>query len=152
MSKFLDKAPDIRHLEIQLRLNKFSRKNELFYRGDNKNFFPVNRPPPPLGPPPPSSPSDLLYIPNVPSIDEIFNNNDFNFDFSKSYVPPAFNPQPLRGFVKKKISKQTTYGSNFVKRELNTTQTKSGDCLIGELERVIKKTPEGVKLILAHLF
>ena len=137
MSKFLDKAPDIRHLEIQLRLNKFSSKNELFYRGDNKNFFLPNRPPPPLGPPPPSSPSDLLYIPNIPSIDETFNNNDFNFDFSKSYVPPAFDPRPLRGFVKKKNSKQTAYGSNFVKRELNTTQKKRGDCLIGELERVI---------------
>ena len=69
LSKFLDKAPDIRDLEIQSRLNKLNEKNEFYNRGDNNNFFPSNPPPPPLGPPPPPLPSDLFNISNVPKID-----------------------------------------------------------------------------------
>ena len=83
LSKFLDKAPDIRDLEIQSRLKKCSEKNECFNRGDSINFFLPNPPPPPLGPPPPPLPSDLFNIPNVPRIDKFLNNNDFDFDFSK---------------------------------------------------------------------
>ena len=62
LSKFFDKAPDTRDLEIQSRLNKLSQKNEFFNRGDNNNFFPPNPPPLPLDPPPPSPPSDLFNI------------------------------------------------------------------------------------------
>ena len=99
MSKFLDKAPDITHLEIQSRLNKLSEKNEFFNIGDNNNFFPPNSPPSTLGPPPPPLLSDLFNIPNVPRIYEFLNNNDFSFDFFNSYVPPAPNPPLLRGFA-----------------------------------------------------
>ena len=70
LSKFLDKAPDIRDLEIQSRLNNLSEKNEFFNRGDNNNFFLPNPPPLPLGPPPPPPPSDLFNIPNVPRNDK----------------------------------------------------------------------------------
>ena len=89
LSKFLDKAPDIRDLEIQSRLNNLSEKNEFFNRGDNNNFFLPNPPPLPLGPPPPPPPSDLFNIPNVPRNDKCLNNNYFNFDFFNDYVPPA---------------------------------------------------------------
>ena len=78
MSKFLGKAPDIRDLDIQSRLNKLREKNEFFNRGDNNNIFLPNPPPPPLGPPPPPRPSDLFNIPNVPRSNEFLNNNDFN--------------------------------------------------------------------------
>ena len=89
LSKFLHKAPDIRDLEIQSRLNNLSEKNEFFNRGDNNNFFLPNPPPLPLGPPPPPPPSDLFNIPNVPRNDKCLNNNYFNFDFFNDYVPPA---------------------------------------------------------------
>ena len=67
LCKFLDKAPDVRDLEIQLRLKKFSKKNEFFNRGDGgsgNNFFPPPAPPPPPppnfpNPRPPPPPSDL---------------------------------------------------------------------------------------------
>ena len=98
-SKFLDKAPDIRDMEIQSRLNKLSEKNEFFNRGDNNNFFLANPPPSSLDPPTPPPPSDLFNIPNVLRIVEFLNNNDFNFDFSNGYVPPAPNPPPLRVFT-----------------------------------------------------
>ena len=99
LSKFLDKAPDIKDLEIQSRLNKLHEKNEFSNRVDNNNFFPLNPPPPPLGPPPPTLPSDLFNIPNVPRVDEFLNNNDFNFDFSNGYIPSAPDPPTLRGFA-----------------------------------------------------
>ena len=150
MSKFLDKTPDVRDLEIQLRLNKLCEKDEFFNRGDgssSNNFFPPPSPPPPsppnfpnLRPPPP--PSDLFNILNVPRIDEFLNNNDFNFDFSNGYVLPVPDPLTLRKFVgnifpngpstAKNSSKKNTVGTN-------TTQTMTGDCLIGDLERVIEK-------------
>ena len=62
LSKFSDKAPDIRDLEIQSRLNKLSEKNEFFNRSSNNNFFPPNLPPSPLGPPLLPPPSDLLNM------------------------------------------------------------------------------------------
>ena len=91
MSKFLDEAPDVRDLEIQLRLNKLC-GNDFFNKGDGSNsinFFP---PPPPPPPPPPNFPnprlpplpSDLFNIPNIPRVDKFLNNNNFNFDFSNS--------------------------------------------------------------------
>ena len=80
-SKFLGKAPDIRDLEIQSRLNKLSEANEFFNRRDNNNFFLPNPTSPSLGPLPPPLSSDLFNIPNVPRIDEFLNNSDFNFDF-----------------------------------------------------------------------
>ena len=133
LSKVLDKAPDIRDLEVQSRLNKLSEKNEFFNRGDNNNFFPPNPPPPPLDPPPPPLPSDLFNIPNVPRIDEFLNNNDFNFDFSNGYVPPAPNPLPLRGFVGNFFLNRLSMTKTSSNVGTNTTQAMSGDCLIGEL-------------------
>ena len=99
LSKFLDKAPDIRDLEIQWRLNKLSEINEFFNRGDNNNFFPVKSSTSFLGPPPLPPPSDLFNISNVLRIDEFLNNSDFNSDFSNGYVPPAPDPPLLRGFT-----------------------------------------------------
>ena len=145
MSKFLDKTTDVRDLEIQLSLKKLCEKDEFFNRGDgssNNNVFP----PPPLPnfpnlrPPTPSS--DLFNVLNVPRIDEFLNNNDFNFDFSNDYVLPVPDPLSLRKFAgnifpngpstTKNSSKKNTVGTN-------TTQAKSGDCLIGHLERVTEK-------------
>ena len=83
-----------------MRQNKLSEKNEFFKRGDNNNFFLPNPPPSSLGVPPPSPPSDLFDIPNVPRIEEFLNNNDFNFNFSNSYVPPVPDPPPFKGLVR----------------------------------------------------
>ena len=140
-SKFLDKAPNIRDSEIQLRLNKLSEKNEFFNRGENSNFSPPNPPPPPLDPPPPPPPSDLFNIPNVPRFDEFPNKNNFNFDFSNSYI--IYHQHSIHHclgelreiFFPNRLSTAKTLSN----MGTNTTQTMSGDCLIGELERVIKK-------------
>ena len=151
LSKFLDKAPDIRNLEIQSRLKKRSEKNECFNRGDSVNFFLPNPPPPPLSPPPPPPISDFFNIPiNVPRIDKLLNNNDFNFDFSNDYVPQAPDLPPFMVFARNfflngpsiaktssNVGINTTRTSSNV--ETNTTQTMSGDHLIGELERVIER-------------
>ena len=110
LNKFLDKAPYIRDLKIQLRLNKLREKNEFFNREDNNNFLLPNLPHPPLGSPPLLLPSDLFNIPNVPRIDEFLNNNDFNFGFSNGYAPPAPNSPLFRGFARNIFSKQTIYG------------------------------------------
>ena len=107
LSKFLDKAPDIRELEIQSRLNKLSEKNEFFKRGDNSNSFLTNPPPPSLGPPPPPPPSDLINTPNIPRIDEFLNNRDFNIDLSNGYVPPMHDPPLFRGYARNFFSKRT---------------------------------------------
>ena len=139
MSKFLDKAPDTRDLQIQSRLNKLSEKNEFFNRGDNNNFFQPNPPPPPLGPRPPPPLSDLFNIPNVPKIDEFLNNNDFNFNFSNGYAPPAPDMPQLRGFARNFFPNAPLTAKTSSKVGTNTTQTMSGYCLIGELKRVIEK-------------
>ena len=85
---------------------------------------------------------DLFNILNVPRIGEFLNNSDFNFDFSNGYVLTVPDPLPLRRFAgnifpnepltAKILSQKKTVGTN-------TTQTMSGDCLIGELERVIEQ-------------
>ena len=65
LGKFLDKTPDVRDLEIQLRLNKLCEKDEFFNIGDgssSNNFFPPPLPPPP---PPPNFPN--LRPPPLPS-------------------------------------------------------------------------------------
>ena len=99
MSKFLDKAPDIKDVEIQSRLNKLHLRNKRFNRGNNNNFFRPNPPPLPLDPPPPPLPSDLFNIPNVLRVDEFLDIDDFNFEFSSGYVLPAPDPPPLREFA-----------------------------------------------------
>ena len=150
MSKFLDKTPDVRDLEIQLRLNKLCEKDEFFNRGagsSNNNFFPPPLPPPP--PPPnfpnlrlPPLPSDLFNILNIPRIDKFLNNNDFNFDFSNGYVLPIPDPLPLRRFAGNIFPNEPSTAKILSKKNTvrtNTTQIMSGDCLIGELERVIEK-------------
>ena len=65
MSKFLDKASNVRDLEIQSRMNKLHEKNKFFNRGDggsSNNFSLLSHPPnfPNLRVPP--SPSDLFNI------------------------------------------------------------------------------------------
>ena len=134
-------------------LNKLCEKNEFFNRGDGRgssnNFFPLSSPSPPPNfpfPRPPPLPSNLFKIPNVPEVDKFLNNNDFNFDFSNGYVPPAPDLPPLRGFARNVFPNAKTssnVGINAVKFSsnmgTNTTQTMSGDHLIGELERVIEK-------------
>ena len=132
LSKFLHKAHDIRDLGIQSRLNKFSEKYDFFNRGDNNNFFLPNPPPSPLGPPPPPLPSDLFNIPNVPRIDEFLNNNDFDFDFSSGYVPPAPDPLPPRGLAGNFFPNRQFTAKTSSNVETNMTQTMSVDCLIGE--------------------
>ena len=73
LSRFLNNAPDIRDFV----------------------FFPPLPPPPLLPPPnfsnprPPPPPSHLFDIPNALRVDKFLNNNDFKFDFSNGYVPPA---------------------------------------------------------------
>ena len=139
MSKFLDKAPDIRDLEIQSRLNKIHEKNGFFNRGDNNIFFPPNSPPPPLGPPPLSPPSNLFNISNVPRVDEFLNNDDFNFDFSNGYTSPASDPPPLRGFARTFFRNGPSTAKTSSNVGTNMTQAMRGDRLIGELDRVIEK-------------
>ena len=124
-----------------MRLNKLHEKNEFFNREDNSNnSFPPPPPPPPSGlwqPPPP--PSDLFNIPDVPRINEFLNDNDFNFDFSNGYVPPAPDPLPLRGFARNIFPSRSSMAKTSSNVGISTKQTMSGDCLIGELERVIEK-------------
>ena len=139
MSKFLDKVPNIRDLEILWRLNKLSVKNEFFNKGGNNNFFPPNPATTPLGPPPPPSPSDLSDIPNVPKTDEFHNNKDLNFDFSNGYAPPATDPTPLMGFSGNFFPNKPLAAKPSSSVGTNTTQTMSSDCLTGELERVIEE-------------
>ena len=143
LSKFLDKATNIRDLEIQSRLNKLSEKNEFFNRRDNNIFFLPNAPPPPLGPSPPALPSDLFNIPNILKTNEFLNNNDFNFDFSHGYVPPAPDPLPLRGFAGNFFPNRPSTAKILSNMGINTTQTISSDRLIGELERAYFKTGTG---------
>ena len=126
LSKFLDKVSDVRDLEIQF-----------FNRGDIINFFLPNPPPPSLGPPPPPPPSDFFNIPNVPRINEFLNNNDFNFDFFNSYVAPAPNPLPLRQIAGNFFPNRSSTANISSNLGTNTTQTISGNHLIGELNRVI---------------
>ena len=139
LSKFLDKAPDIRELEIQSRLNKLSEKNEFFKRGDNSNSFLTNPPPPSLGPPPPPPPSDLINTPNIPRIDEFLNNRDFNIDLSNGYVPPMHDPPMFRGYARNFFLNGPSRAKTSSNMGPNTTQMMSGDRLIGKLERVIEK-------------
>ena len=137
LSKFLDKAPDIRDFSIQSRLNKLSEKNKFFNRGDNNNFFLLNPSSPPLCPPPPPPPSDLLNIPNVLRIDEFLNNNDFNFGFSNGCVPPAPNPPPLRRFAGNFFPNRPSTAKTSSNVGISTTQTMSGDRLIGPSQQIL---------------
>ena len=72
-------------------------------------------------------------------IDEFLNNNDFDFDFSNGYVRLAPNPPPPRGFARNLFPNRPSTAKTSSNVGTNTTQTMSGDCLIGELERVIEK-------------
>ena len=146
MSRFLDKAPDVRDLEIQSNLNKLC-ENELFNQGDggsSNNFFPPSPLPPPLSPnfPNPRLPplsSDLLNIPNVARVGEFLNNNDLNFDFSNGYIRSAPDPPPLRRFARNFFPNRPSTAKFSSNLGTNTTQAMSSDCLIGELKRVLEK-------------
>ena len=149
LNKFLDKAHDVRDLEIQSRLNKLHKKRNFFNGVDgsssNKFFHP-----PPLPPASPNFPNPTLpplssyffRIPKFPRVDKFLNNNDFNFDFSNGYDPPAPDPRPLRGFARNSFPNRPSTAKTSSKKilwEQNTTQTMIGDHLIGELESVIEK-------------
>ena len=145
LRKFLDKAPDIRDLEIQSRLKKFSEKNEfsteemvaaatifsllqllllhhllIFLIQDHHLRL-------------------LIYIPNVLRVDKFINNNDFNFGFSNSYVPLVPDPPSIRRFAGNFFRNRPLTAKTSSNVGTNSTQTMSGDSLIGELERVIEK-------------
>ena len=90
-------------------------------------------------PPPPPPSSDFFNIPNVPRIDEFLNNNDFNFEFSNSYVPPAPDTPLLRGFAGKFFPNRPSTAKISSNVRINITQTISSDRLIGELERVVEE-------------
>ena len=134
LSRFLNNAPDIRDFV----------------------FFPPLPPPPLLPPPnfsnprPPPPPSHLFDIPNALRVDKFLNNNDFKFDFSNGYVPPAPDTPLLREFARhffpngpSPAKTSSNVGTNTAKTSSNVgtnlTQTISGDCLIEELEMVIEK-------------
>ena len=126
-------------MKLQSRLNKLSEKSKAFNREDNNNFFPPNPPPPPLGSPPPPLAFDLFNTPNDPRVEEFLNNNDFNFDFSNSYVPPAPDPSPRRGFVGNFFPNRPSTAKNSSNVRTNMVQKMNGDCLIVEPRRVIEK-------------
>ena len=99
MGKFLDKAPNVGDLEIQSRLNKLRKKINFSKEEVGAAatiFFPPSPPLNFLNLRLPPLPSDL---PSVPRVDE-FLNNDFNFEFSNSYVLPTPDPPPLTGFAR----------------------------------------------------
>ena len=105
-SKFLNKAPDIRDLEIRSRLSKLHDRKEFFNNNNNTTYNNSNNTTlPPIQhffQPPPVQPPTLQQA-------QFFR------------APPLQRP------------KNTNTAAT------NTTQTFSGDHLIGELERVIEK-------------
>ena len=83
--KFLDRAPNIKDLEIRSRLNRLSeKKKEFFNRGDdnnnndnknnnnNNNRAENNFLPPP---PPPPPPFEFFNTPSVPNVGNFLSNN-----------------------------------------------------------------------------
>ena len=129
-SKFLEKSPDIRDLEIREKLNKFREKDELFNRGNdnnNNNFIPRLPPPPP---PPPGFPRQNFppALPQPPNLSDFFLDNYILPPPSQQFFQPPLLPQPGNLTFQSKNDVAT-----------NTTQTLSGDRLTGELERVIEK-------------
>ena len=132
LSKFLEKAPDIRELENKERLNKLREKDEFFNRGNNNNndinsSFILRSPPPPPYPEFPRQ-NFLLPPPQSPNLSDFFLDN---------YIPPP----PLQQFFHSPVPTQpgniTFQSKNGV--AINTTETLSGDRLIGELKKVIGK-------------
>ena len=88
-------------------------------------------PPPSL---PPSPPTYFLPPFQPPTLSDFFLDNQAgNFSQQASYVPsPPPPPPPLPPAPSLRLKRQSDVGTN-------ATQTLSGDCLIGELERVIGK-------------
>ena len=129
-SKFLDKAPNIRDLELRTILNKLRNGREFFNRGDNNNNSNSNDnnggnvfllPPPSL---PHFDFSDETGQRPLPNIESFLNN------FPHPTPPPPLLPP----FVTPDITARRKNDS-----VTNTTQTMSGDRLIGQLEQGIEK-------------
>ena len=59
--------------------------------------------------------------------------------FPTADVPPAPDPPLLKGFARNFFSNGPSTAKTSSNVGTNTTQTMSGDCLIGELEKVIEK-------------
>ena len=145
MSKFLAKAPDIQDLEIRSRLNKLREKDECVNKGNdnsnNNNSNNIFLPPPPY-PPPPRPPT---YFPppfKPPTLSDFFLDNEAqNFSQQPSYVsPPPPPPSPLPPVLSLRLKRQSDVGRN-------TTQTLSGDHLIGKLERITEKEKSKQNLV-----
>ena len=95
LSKFLDKATDIRNLELRSRLNKLRDGREFFNRGDNNNNNNNNNGGNVFLPPPPSSscfdfPDETGQRP-LPNIESFLNDNVNNFPLSPP-PPPLLPP------------------------------------------------------------
>ena len=142
LSKFLDKAPDIRDLSLCLDLINSTMERNFFNRGDDNNDNNNNNDGNDFLPPPPSPPN--FDFPNetgqrpLPKIGSLLNDNFNNFRPPPPPPPPLppfqtfFQPPPLQRapdvIVRRKNDTAT-----------NTTQTMSGDRLLGGLKRVIEK-------------
>ena len=109
MSKLLDKAPDIRDLEIRSGLDKLCEKDDFFNKGNdnnnkNNNFF--------IPPPPPPTPPEFSRQNFPPPLPHSPNLNDFFLDnYIRSpllILPPLPPPQPRNLTFKNDIGTNTT--------------------------------------------
>ena len=135
LSKFLAKAPDIRDLEIRSGLKKLREKDKCVNKGNDNNNNNNNNniflPPPPY-PPHPRPPAYVWPPFKTPTLSDFMSDNQAgNFSQQPAYVPPP-PPSPLPPVLCLRLKRQSDVGRN-------TTQTLSGDHLIGEHKRVIEK-------------
>ena len=138
LCKFLDKAPDIRDLELRSRPYKICNGKKFFNRKDDNNnnnnnnggnvFFLLSPPSPPR-----FDFQDETGLQLLPNIGNFLNDNVNNFPppspppptlppFQQIFQPPSFQKEPDVA-VRRKNDTAT-----------NTTQMMCRDCLIGELE------------------
>ena len=126
LNKLLAKALEPRDLEIRDRLNHPKNVGKNYDDGDNP---PSSLIPPPLPPPNLPLPPENFLLPPPPPSDVSF----LNFDNQNLPTPPTFEPRSVRS--------RRNVG--------NITQKLSGDRLIRELERVIKKKEKEEEAVVA---
>ena len=142
LRKFLDKAPNIRDLELRSRLNKLRDGREFFNRGLTTIIITVIMVemfflPPPPSPPRFDFPDETGQRP-LPNIESSLNDNVNYFPPPPPPLPPL---PPFQLFLQPPLLQRAPGVTVRRKNDAatNTTQTMSGDCLTVELEQVIEK-------------
>ena len=146
LSKFLSQVPDVKDLELQLRLNKLRLRNEFFDSGDNNN----NNNDPFIAPPPPPQRPQPPYVPprpafQQPNLSDLFSNNRPPSPSLLPPPPPMRQPPNLYFFNNEQTSIFPTPPAPAKKQARRQMQSKS-DRLISEIERVIEKEKPKEKL------